>query len=258
MSTSAASGAAAPIWARPAPGSRRPRFTRQQIARTGIAIADAEGIDALSMRRLADELGAATMSLYNYVSSKQELFALIEDELLGDVVARDADLPETWRDSLTHLGRSLYGVFRAHPWAATSLNNVFIGPNAMRLFEQTLEGLGDVDLDAQEKIELFLLIKHFVLGICLPTNAADVESMAVTPEVVEYFAAQLDPSEFPNIHAAVGRSGPETFLRRVHQQVSDPERFERGLQHLLDGIAAGLDSGRQARKPALPRRRRTQ
>src|SRR6476620_10056298 len=59
-----------PIWARPEPGERRPAYTRERIAETAIAIADAEGFDAVSMRRIASELGAGTMTLYYYVRTK--------------------------------------------------------------------------------------------------------------------------------------------------------------------------------------------
>src|SRR5215207_5547112 len=67
-----------PIWARPEPGERRPAHTREKIAETAIAIADAEGFEAVSMRRIAAELGAGTMTLYHYVRTKDELVALMD------------------------------------------------------------------------------------------------------------------------------------------------------------------------------------
>src|SRR3954447_23595661 len=90
----------APIWARPAPGSRRPAYTREQIARTAIAIADAEGFEAVSMRRIAADLGAGTMTLYHYVGGKDELVALVSDAIMGEIVVPDDELPDGWREGL--------------------------------------------------------------------------------------------------------------------------------------------------------------
>src|SRR5262245_7471646 len=95
MSSTRASG---PIWARPEPGGRRPRFTRQQIAAVALAIADAEGFGAVSMRRVAAELGAGTMTLYYYVRSKDELLDLMDCALMADVLIPDGGLPTCGRD----------------------------------------------------------------------------------------------------------------------------------------------------------------
>ena len=74
------------IWTRPEPGTRRPKFTRDQIASTALAIADTEGFAAVSMRRIAAELGAGTMTLYYYVRTKDELVALMDDAIMGEVL----------------------------------------------------------------------------------------------------------------------------------------------------------------------------
>src|SRR5262249_21982259 len=91
---------AAPIWARPEPGSRRPRFTREQIAAAALAIADAEGMEAVSMRRVAADLGAGTMTLYHYVRTKDELIALMDDAIVGEVLLPDDELPRGWRAAM--------------------------------------------------------------------------------------------------------------------------------------------------------------
>src|ERR1043165_2465523 len=89
-----------PIWVHPAPGSRRPKLTREQIATCALAIADAEGFDAVSMRRIAEELGVGTMTLYYYVRTKDDLLALIDDALMAEVVARTVPLPGGWRPAV--------------------------------------------------------------------------------------------------------------------------------------------------------------
>src|SRR5262249_50011294 len=101
------------IWSRPEPGERRPRFSRQQIAATALAIADAEGFEALSMRRIAAELGAGTMTLYHYVRNKEELVALMDDAHMAESLVPEAERPEDWRKALTGIcGRDREGVWR--------------------------------------------------------------------------------------------------------------------------------------------------
>ncbi len=75
--------AAFDVWTRPGPGSRKPLFSRDEIAAAAVKIADEEGFDALSMRRLAAELDAGTMTLYHYVKTKDELLSLVSDRLMG-------------------------------------------------------------------------------------------------------------------------------------------------------------------------------
>src|SRR4029450_12613266 len=89
-----------PIFARPAPGSRRPAYTRDEIAQTAIAIADAEGFEAVSMRRIAGELGPGTITLYHYVGGKDELVALVSDAIMAEIIVPEDELPEGWREGL--------------------------------------------------------------------------------------------------------------------------------------------------------------
>ena len=83
------------LWMRDEPGQRQARFTRSELAQTAIRIVDAEGLDALSMRRLAAELGAGTMTLYHYVRTKDELLTLVSDEVMAEVLLPEGyELPE--------------------------------------------------------------------------------------------------------------------------------------------------------------------
>src|SRR6266508_2374264 len=89
-----------PIWARAEPIGRRAPHSRAEIAKAGIAVADAEGVDAVSMRRVARELGLGTMSLYHYVRGKDELIDLMSDAILGGQLVDDAELGKGWRPAL--------------------------------------------------------------------------------------------------------------------------------------------------------------
>src|SRR5580658_10725345 len=105
-----------PIWTRPEPAGRKPRLRREQIAATALAIADAEGFAAVSMRRVAAELGSGTMSLYRYISTKSELAALIDDALMAETVVPDEELPGDWRSALTMVAYRTRDVYLRHPW----------------------------------------------------------------------------------------------------------------------------------------------
>src|SRR5262249_61127857 len=90
MSTSSS---ALPTGPRPEPGPRRPRFSREEIASAALQIADEEGFAAVSMRRVAAQLGAGTMTLYHYVQSKDDLVALMDDALMAEVLVPEVELP---------------------------------------------------------------------------------------------------------------------------------------------------------------------
>src|SRR6266496_1819554 len=134
------------IWTRPEPGTRRPKFTRDQIASTALAIADAEGFAAVSMRRIATELSAGTMTLYYYVRTKDELVALMDDAIMTEVLIDAGEFPKHWYDALTAVGLRTWEVLTRHPWALHSLQNAPTGPNAMRHFEQSLAALAETKL----------------------------------------------------------------------------------------------------------------
>src|SRR6187200_555611 len=89
------------IWTHPEPGMRRAGHTREQIAQAALRIADTEGFEAVSMRRIAGELRAGTMTLYHYVRDKGELLSLMDDAVMGEVLVPDDELSADWREALT-------------------------------------------------------------------------------------------------------------------------------------------------------------
>jgi AcrR family transcriptional regulator len=142
-----------PIWLRPEPGSRRPRFTRDQIAAVAVAIADAEGFEAVAIRRVAAELDTSPMSLYHYIERKDDLVALMDDALMAETVIPDDELPEDWRQAVATIARRTRTVFLRHPWALAALHghnapsSTPMSPNAWRHFEQQLAVLARSPLD---------------------------------------------------------------------------------------------------------------
>jgi AcrR family transcriptional regulator len=242
---SARGGEDQPIWTRPEPGERRPAYTREQIAETAIAIADAEGFEAVSMRRIASELGAGTMTLYYYVRTKDELIALMDDAIMGELVIPDDELPAGWREGLAVLARRTHELFVKHPWSLESLRNAEGGPNGLRHVEQSLAIAARTGLPAEALLELTALLDDYVFGHVMRTSEVrrsmgDAEAAMRRMEgLIGYFEALMETGEFPNIEAAIGRDVREGFAR-VAAVADDEGRFERGLQVLLDGIELDL------------------
>ena len=233
-----------PIWALAAPADRKPRYTREQIADAALRIADADGFDAVTMKRIAAELGASTMTLYYYVRNKSDIVALMQDAILADVLVPDTCLRGAWRDALTAIARRTRDVLMAHPWSLTSLNDAQFGPNAMRHFEQSLAALAGTGLGVPARFELIAAVDNYVSGNVLHA----VESMArarvaeadpgMVAAAVAYGVAQLQTGEFPQLSAIYAESDQSAGPPLTEAALT--EQFERGLAALLDGLAARM------------------
>jgi AcrR family transcriptional regulator len=219
-----------PIWLRPEPSSRQPGLSRERIAATALAIADAEGFEAVSMRRIATELGCGTMSLYHYVRTKDDVVELMDDALMGQMVLDE--IPRNWRQALHAIARRTHDVFVRHPWALVSLRGVIPGPNGMRHFEQCLAALSRTKLSSAQKLELLALVDDFVFGYTL--RAAETRGQKVSAKVraavVAFGKRQLETGAFPHTAALFSTPDDENLIERL---VSDDGRFERGLEAIL-------------------------
>ena len=239
-----------PIWGLPEPGSRRPRFTREQIAGVALEIADGEGFEAVSMRRIALALGGGTMSLYHYVRSKADLLALMDDALMAETLVPDNELPTHWRDALATIARRTRAVLVRHPWALFSLREAQFGPHAMRHFEQSLAALAGTGLDAAGTFDLLALLDDYVFGNVVRTGesrqraaAAEADPEAVSA-AIEFGLGQLQTGQFPHMEALLGGADPRVHPEELPGPPMDEAglgaQFERGLQAMLDGAATRL------------------
>jgi AcrR family transcriptional regulator len=226
-----------PIWIRPEPGARKPRFSRERIAAAALKIADDEGFEQVSMRRVAAALGAGTMTLYHYVQTKDDLVALMDDALMEQLLVPEAQLEKGWREALGEIARRTRATFVHHPWALVSLQGAMPGPNGMRHFEQCLAALAGTRLHRGAKLELIALVDDFVFGHALRSSEARRDAsvdLAALEAIAEYGKAQLATGRFP--HTEKTFAGMDT--RRAAEAVAgDARRFERGLQMLFDGAA---------------------
>jgi|GEM_PF-426601 len=235
------------IWSRPEPGARRPRLTRDEIAAAALALADADGLEAVSMRRVAGELDVGTMTLYYYVETKDELFALMTDAMMGELLVPDDELPHRWRAALELISRRGLEAFRRHPWALAGPPPAPLGPNALRHVEQSLAAVDSLELELPAKLELITLVDDYVFGYALRQLRDDfglAQAGGVNSSVqalADYIDAQLATGSFPHMQRIVNSQGTRHALEQFIALGADEQRFERGLARVLDGIELALE-----------------
>jgi AcrR family transcriptional regulator len=218
----------------------KPKLTVEQIVRAATRVADAEGLAALSMRRVADELDVAVMSLYTYFPSKAELIDVMLDRALGET-ARPGGVPHGWRGALEQVARENWALLHRHPWLLqVATGRPPLGPNVTAKYDYELRavdgiGLTDVEMDAV----LSLVLGHVEGAARRSVEAARaVRSSGMTDEEwwTEYaplLEQVLDPSRYP-VAARVGQAAGEAYGAAY-----DPNHgFEFGLARLLDGVEA--------------------
>jgi AcrR family transcriptional regulator len=233
-------GPHAPIWDIPARGRRgpKPRYDRATIAALATQIADADGLDALTMRRVARALGIPTMSLYTYVPTRDHLAQLVIDHLAGEFTYPAVPVPGN-RAAVLDLARQGRDIARCHPWIPGLLNRPApLGPNRLRYLDYFLGLLSDSGLDTGAKMEILALIGGFatMYGAMEGALASERASSAISAE--QEAAAQLQAlaraaasGHYPNLAAALAVAGPAR---------NEDDIFESCITRLID--VAGLDS----------------
>jgi AcrR family transcriptional regulator len=225
---------------------RRDPISRDAIVDTAIRLLDAEGLDALSMRRIADELGTGPASLYWHVGSKDGLLDLVFDKLIGEVTIPDPE-PGRWREQLKDVARAQRAASLRHPYVVRiSIGRIPMGPNALRYSERVLAILASGGLPPKLAVQGSHLLIATVNGFTLdetgvgdePTGAAaapqgpDVTIRAYRGEdrgmsLVRDYVASLPPLLFPTLVAMADEYGH-----------ADPEeRFELLIDIFVDGLA---------------------
>lgn len=228
-----------PIWFRNEPASRRPAHTRADIARAALEIADSEGFDAVSMRKVAQRLGAGTMTLYHYVRNKGELIALMNDAVMAEVVVPEGELADDWRAALTQIANRSHDAFSAHHWVFQKIGDDGApGPNGMRHFEQSLRAVAGLGLDREQTFEVIGQVDDYVFGYSLrEVQEREEQEHGWSPAVVDFFRRELATGDYPLINEFFGDDFEATFEEAM-EFMSDTSRFDRGLARLLDGIEA--------------------
>jgi AcrR family transcriptional regulator len=210
-----------------------------RIVRAAIEFADAEGLAALSMRRVADRLGVGTMSLYTYVPGKAELIDSMLDAVYGELPAPSEAAGDGWRARLELLARQHRALYHRHPWMLrVAATRPVLGPNAMAKYEHELRAVDGIGLTEIEMDSVVSLIAGHVEGAARrAVEAAHAEQRTgMTDE--QWWSAHapllgqlVDGDRFPTA-ARVG-----TAAAKAYGSAYDPDHaFEFGLQRVLDGI----------------------
>ncbi len=210
----------------------KPALSLERIVAAGVAVADAEGIDGLSMSRVAAELGTKPMSLYRYIASKDELVALMLDHAGGPPPPIEAD---DWRSGLRRWSHAHLATLRAHPWMLrVPISGPPATPNQLRWLEAGLRQA--TGFSPGDKMAVLLLLSGYVRSWA--TLSADLDAANADPEamMVDYGAVLrtvVTEAEFPEL-AKVVDAGVFAF-----DPDEDPDvDFTFGLERILDGAAA--------------------
>jgi AcrR family transcriptional regulator len=233
------------LWGTPERARRgpKPRLSADQIVEAATAIADAEGLTALSMRRVAERLGVTAMSLYTYVPGKAELL-----DLMLDRVCVETDKPDEveggWRGRLELVAREAWALYLRHPWLLhVATNRPVPGPNLIAQYDYQLaavEGTGLTDVEMDLVVTLVADYVHGAVRGALAAAALPRDTGKTDDEWWAEIAPQLDKvydaDRFP-LATRVGAAAGEEYGAAI-----DPARaFEFGLARVLDGVAALIE-----------------
>ncbi|MFE7465247.1 TetR/AcrR family transcriptional regulator [Streptomyces sp. NPDC057499] len=216
----------------------KPSLTPHRIAEAAVELADAEGLEAVSMNKVAAAFGVSAMALYRYVPGKTELVELMVEAAVKDAPGLGAEGSE-WRPRLTAWARSCWEVYRGHPWllAATAMRRQVMGPHQLAWLDAALGILEPTGLTAPQRHQIFLLVMGHVRSLAQQLADFDEEHerqwLALTGELL---VRQAD--RFPALTRAVDAG---VFAPDGEGAADDDDPFEFGLARILDGVQALID-----------------
>ena len=215
----------------------RPVLSAQRIATTAVGIADAGGLQAITMRRLAAELGVAPMAAYRHVSGRDDVLELMVDLVYGEV-----DVPDGagWRETMRALATGIRALVLKHPWLTrlSASQAVYeLTPNRMALADRALAALYGLDLDADTAMTVFRTVAAYVHGATSAEiglrELMDDRGWTSGAETRTGLSAQMSWLLRTGRYPAF-----ERYIREGARKDDLQWQFETGLEHVLDGIAA--------------------
>lgn len=220
----------------------QPDQAKERIVAAAIAIADVEGLGGVSMRRIASDLGMATMSIYHYLPGKDELVAAMVDEAFGD-----DELPPIprsgWRARLELMARMQWSFYQRHPWLAEAMSFTRppLAPRAMRYTEWSLAALDDYGLSSEDMVYVAISLASLVRGTAVNLEPEE-QARQDTGMNNEEWMSEHEPAFYEVLRA---RGFP--VLSRIAQQNFDvelPKLFEFSLARFLNGLVGILPADR--------------
>jgi len=225
-----------PPWQRaPRRGGRRRRdpITQEAIVDAALRVLDAEGLDGLSMRRVAEELDTGAASLYWHVGSKDGLLDLLFDRVIGEHNVPEPD-PENWQEQLKQVARDMRAtILRHRDIVRISIGRIPMGPNAIAYSERVLAILRSGGVPDQLAVLGFHLLTAWINGFTMDETGQGADTAEDQPPLDELarmgrdYIASLPSEHFPNLVAVAD-----------HFAISDPEvRFELLIDLFVEGLA---------------------
>ncbi|HEY7143757.1 MAG TPA: TetR/AcrR family transcriptional regulator [Streptosporangiaceae bacterium] len=225
--------------AEPAP-RRGNALDREQIVRAAIAIADAEGLEAVTMRRVADRLNTGAMSLYRHVPDKEALVSMMIETVLGDAISAEELPRQGWRESLRAMAQATWRLSRRHRWyPEATIAQPPITPNGVAGLEYSLAVFDPYDLDIMTRMQYVGAVHHLALHAALDRSIEEQASnrLGVTEEEAIRRAAPV----MEKVVASGRYPHVAEFLAAISQLEGDEEEWVlAGVELLLDGIEARL------------------
>jgi AcrR family transcriptional regulator len=229
--------------------ARRRGLSVERVVSAAVELADAGGLEAVSMSRIANRVGFTTMATYRHVRNKDELVALMVEEAVGQPSRLEAS-PGGWRPSLERWSWELQAAVRRHPWLVElPLARMPFGPNRLAWLESGLRALADTPLEELDKAALLLLLNGYVFSEARLTAEIGADRLRDAPpdsgpEQGDVLGALVDAEQFPAVRRAL-----DAGIFRPSGRDRDAD-FAFGLERILDGIerlidqhARGLDEG---------------
>ncbi|MFD7496116.1 TetR/AcrR family transcriptional regulator C-terminal domain-containing protein [Streptomyces sp. NPDC059832] len=227
------------VWTRQQREPDQPALSRAAIVREAIVMLDADGIEALSMRKLGARLNAGATSLYRHVATKDELMELAVDEVFAEITVPPADSPD-WRAAATEAARSFRSTALHHPWLASVLGQAglaYLGPNLMS-FSERLAALFTA-VGFPEPSRAIDTVMTYVIGMST-TEAAWLTTVARSGETEADFMSRLMPAAQQAAAEHDHLAGTFTASAETAPEEIRDSKFTYGLEVVLDGLALRL------------------
>lgn len=221
----------------PAARGPKPRLTLDEVIEAGIAVADAEGLTQLSMRKVAGRLGVGAMSLYTYVPGRDELVELMVNRVHGELVAPDTGLP--WRASVEHQVRQRWQLYERHPWLLDlNMARLPVGPHVLDADEALYAAVSAAGLRGADVVSVTNLINWQLLGAARSriieadeTRRTGTSAEAYWNSRASFWDTYFDYGRYPTMAAIWEAGGFDD--EQAHA-------FDHQLRRLLDGLEASL------------------
>ncbi len=203
----------------------RTPLSRERVLRTALTLADESGIESLTMRKLAQQLGVEAMSLYHYVAKKDDIL-----DGIVDLVIQEIDLPAKsvdWKPAVRQIAISAYEALSRHPWAAGLMFSTGESPARLRYMEALLGTFREAGFSPELTHHAYHALDSHIIGFTLWVVSFSFEAEDL-PELASNFLEQLTADEYPYV------------VEHVQQHLAEPSEdegeFEFGLDLILDGL----------------------